>query len=48
MDTQNAPLDWSYQDDYGSPSDEELTALTDELFVMLDEEERSTNRAEKP
>jgi hypothetical protein len=50
MDTQEAPLseDWSYEDDYGFPSDEELTFLANELFMMLDEEERSTNLAEKP
>jgi hypothetical protein len=50
MDTREAPLseDWSCEDDYGFPSDEELTALADAVFVMFDEEERSTNGAEKP
>jgi hypothetical protein len=50
MDKRVAPVpeDWSYEDDYGFPSDEELTALTDAVFVMFDEEERSTNGAEKP
>ena len=50
MDKREALLskDWSYEDDYGFPSDEELAASADEVFVMLDEEERSTNPAEKP
>ena len=50
MDRREAPLSQgsSYEDDYEFPSDEELAALADELFVMYDEEERSTNPAEKP
>jgi hypothetical protein len=51
MDRREVPIsqDSFYDEDYGFPSDEELTALADGVFVMLDqEEERSTNRAEKP
>jgi hypothetical protein len=35
-------------DDYGFPSDEELAKLADELFVMYDKEDRSTNAPDKP
>ena len=42
----------SYSGDYESPSDEELTKLADELFVMYDKEERQDGRSpnveEKP
>jgi hypothetical protein len=42
MDKREVPISQasSYDDDYGFPSDEELTTLADELFVMYDEEER--------
>ena len=46
MDTRETPL--SYEDNYGFPSDEELTFLANEVFMMLDEEERLTNLPEKP
>ena len=42
----------SYSGDYDSPSDEELTKLADELFVMYDKEEQqddhSANVTEEP
>jgi hypothetical protein len=42
----------AYSGDYESPSDEELTKLADELFVMFDKEEQqddhSANVTEKP
>jgi hypothetical protein len=43
----------SFSDDYDLPSDEELTNLANELFVMYDKEEQqqddpSANIAEKP
>ena len=44
MDTQEAPV----SEDYEFPSDDELTASADAVFVMLDEEEHLTNLAEKP
>jgi hypothetical protein len=50
MDTRDAPLSEGlpYDGDYGFPSDEELTACADKLFLMYDEEERSANGVEKP
>jgi hypothetical protein len=46
METRETPL--SYEDDYGFPSDEELTASADAVFVMLDEEEHLMNLTEEP